>query len=259
MTDLAKSVLALEDLLRLRTKPIGVKFCSSVDELDKIEGLIRVDHPLHLCQAFGLSRIAGKTLGLTASDVSGSAPGTFGNCPSIFGLSEPIEFIRSGQMMAGGCYATLEDSKAEQDAIIRLKPGSVAALAIGPVSADNMKPDVLAIYGTPGQIMALMNGLQNSHYEPIQMRFVGESSCSDAYITCYITGKPAGTIPCMGERQRGGAEDNEMVLCIPPSQAADAVRGITAWNDVGNRYPVLPFGTQCDPATPAAVNVYRTE
>ena len=257
MADYASIVSELEKILHLRTSAIGLKFCREASELDGIEGLVRVEHPLCLCQAFGLSRIAHKTLGLLPADVAGGTPESFGNCASIFGLSEPTEFIRSGEMMAGGCYATLADSKAEQDAIDRLEPESVAAIAMGPASVGNMEPDVVAFYGTPGQMMALMNGLQHSEYEPITICFVGESSCSDAYITCYRTGKPAGSIPCMGERQRGGAEDNEMILCVPPQRLEAALEGVQAWNRVGCGYPVLPFGTQCDPATPAAVNVYQ--
>ncbi len=256
MSQLANATREIEQLLRLKPRALGVKFCADAGELDKVEGLKRPKHPACLCQFFGIARIAGKTIGCAAADVAGGMPETFGNCASIFGLAEPNDFIYSGQMMAGGGYATLEDARGEQLAIKRLPAGSCEAVILSPAAEDKIEPDVVAFYGTPGQIMQLMNGLQWSNYEPVSMRFVGESSCSDGFIECYLTGKPAGTVPCMGERQRGGCDDSEMLLCVPPALVPSALEGIKAWNHVGTAYPVLPFGTQCDPSTPAAVNVY---
>lgn len=256
MSELSAATGELERLLRLRTKPLGMKFCESADEIGKIENIKVPKHPGALCQFFGIARIAGKTIGLTAKDVAGAAPGSFGNCASIFGLSEPMEFIYSGQMMAGGGYKTLGDSRREQQAIRRVPTGKYEALILGPVDGNSFLPDVVAFYGTPGQMMMLINGIQHSNYEPFNMRFVGESSCSDAFVECFLSGRPTGSLPCMGERQRGGAEDNEMVIVLPPDRISAALEGVIAWNNVGTSYPVLPFGTQCDPTSPAAVNVY---
>ncbi len=88
------------------------------------------------------------------------------------------------------------------------------------------------------------------------MRFVGESSCSDGVVTCYLDHKPAGTIPCYGERQRGGMEDGEMLLAIPPGRLEAALEGVRSWQHLGNSYPVIPLGSQCDPMAQPAVNVY---
>lgn len=256
MSQLTNAVKEIEYLLRLRTRALGIKFCADADELNGVTSIKRPKHPACLCQFFGIARIAGKTIGCTVEDVAGGTPEAFGNCASIFGMAEPNGFIYSGQMMAGGGYATLEDARGEQLAIKRLPAGSCQAIILSPAAEDKIEPDVVAFYGTPGQIMQLMNGLQWSNYEPVSMRFVGESSCSDGFIECYLTGKPAGTIPCMGERQRGGCDDSEMLLCVPPAMVFSALEGIKAWNHVGTAYPVLPFGTQCDPSTPAAINVY---
>ena len=253
----AEIVKELEDILRFRAKPIGVKFCESVDMLAQVPNLVRPSHPLAMCQVFGLSRFAGKTIGVTAEDILGGAEEIImGNCASIFGLAEPVDFIRSGEMLGHGCFAGVEEAGKEQDAIKRIPTGKYKAVVVSPVSDGNLEePDVVAFYASPGQIMQLMNGLVYKDYEPVSMRFVGESSCSDGIVTCFLTGKPAGTIPCFGELQRAGRED-EVILAIPPRKLASVLEGVKSWQSLGNSYPVTPFGAQCSPLSMPAVNVY---
>lgn len=65
---------------------------------------------------------------------------------------------------------------------------------------------------------------------------------------CYITGKPALTIPCFGERRFGGVVEDELVLALPPEMMRKAVDGLQALWGRGLRYPIAYFGPECDPS-----------
>lgn len=225
-----EQVKELQKILRLRTKVLAIRFCRDAKEYKDVKDIRTPSHALAPCQAFGLCRTSGKTIRLRPENTMGSAESApWGNCASIFGMAEPLDIIMSGEMLGHGCFIDPATAAQAQQAIRRLPAGSVKAMLIGPADEELFAPDVLAIYGTPGQLMQLMNGLCYQDYAPVDMRFVGESSCSDGIVTCYLEERPAGTIPCYGERQRGGMEDGEMVLAIPPARLEKALEGIRSW------------------------------
>src|SRR3990172_1126574 len=102
---------------------------------------------------------------------------------------------------------------------------------------------------------ALMNGLQYKDYERFNFFFIGEGACADGLAQCYTTGKPALAIPCFGERRFGGVTDDEMVIALPPGMIEKAVEGLQALWNRGLRYPIMYFGTECDPS-PALAKAY---
>jgi len=98
-------------------------------------------------------------------------------------------------------------------------------------------------------MMLLINALQFEDYEVMQFFCVGESSCSDAIARCYLTNKPSLTIPCYGERRYGSAQDEDMVMAIPPEMMEKALRGLEALYRRGVRYPISFAGAEGDVAS----------
>lgn len=252
-----EEVRELQHVLRLRTHVLGIQFHKEKAK-EQDPRILSPAHAMAPCQTFGLCRTSGKTIRLTAETTMGSAADApWGNCASIFGLADPLEIIMNGEMLGHGCFKDPYTAAQAQKAIRRIPSGTIKEIVIGPADGGIFEPDVLMVYGTPGQIMQLMNGLCYQDYAPVEMRFVGESSCSDGVVTCYLDKKPAGTIPCYGERQRGGVEDGEIVLAMLPESLGPALEGIRSWQELGNSYPVIPLGSQCDPMSEPAVNVYK--
>ena len=89
----------------------------------------------------------------------------------------------------------------------------------------------------------------------MQFFSVGESACADAIAQCYLTDKPALTIPCYGERRYGHAQDDEMVMAIPHHYLEKIVEGLDQLYKRGIRYPISQFGAQVDP-TPGLFGAY---
>src|ERR1700722_8658360 len=95
----------LNQLLRLRTFPIGMKLFEDVAEMEAIAGLRRPARgkTYSTCQLVTQSRMAGFTLGITTENVP-----PFSSCSSVIGLDAPGEIYTSGRKMEGVWFENRE-------------------------------------------------------------------------------------------------------------------------------------------------------
>ena len=95
---LAELAEQLNQLLHLRSFPIGMKLFEDLDEMAAIPSLRRPTKgkTFTTCQLVTQARIAGFTLGITTENV---AP--FSSCSSVIGLDAPGELYTSGRKMEG--------------------------------------------------------------------------------------------------------------------------------------------------------------
>ena len=150
--------------------------------------------------------------------------------------------------MHGVWYGTLEDSAAHQAAMSCASYGDYEALAVSPLTSGRIdNPDICLIYGTPGQMITFVNGLQYRNYRKYTFTCVGESACADSWGNALRTGEPSLSIPCYAERKFGGVQDDEMLMAIPPSYLPGVVAGLEALSRNGLRYPIPSHGIQKSP------------
>jgi dephospho-CoA kinase len=95
-------------------------------------------------------------------------------------------------------------------------------------------------------MMLLINSLQHESYQVMEFYCVGETSCADAVARCFIDGKPSLAIPCYGERRYGHAQDDELVMALPPDSVEVALKGMETMYQRGIRYPISYAGTELD-------------
>ncbi|MEK7848358.1 MAG: DUF169 domain-containing protein, partial [Chloroflexota bacterium] len=188
--DLARE---LEGLLHLRTFPLAWRRVRTVAELEAIPRLRRMDHPVTFCQVLTLARTAGWTVGVTAADMKRCGFKT------VSGLVAPTEEDLSGSRRAGYWVKTAEGARKQMSAMCRIPADGYQALALAPLAAEKFEPEVVIVYGNPAQLMMLCCGYQWTEYEKLTFHFVGETACSDSIAQCYVSGKPALTLPCYGE------------------------------------------------------------
>lgn len=240
MSELPETTRELETLLRLRTLPVGVKFFPTATELDNVKKVRRMGHPSTFCQVVTQSRTAGWTIGVSAGDL-------MEGCASVFGLIPTPEYRLNGSYTKGVWFKEEEDARLHQEAIPRVPCGRYQAIAVAPLTAGKFEPDVAVIFGLPAQIILFVNALQWRGYKRYQFYCVGETACSDSLVQCLNTGEPALAIPCFGERRYGGVQDDEIVIAVPPSMLERVVTGLKGLSAAGLRYPIPPYGSQCDP------------
>lgn len=235
----------LAALLRLRTRPIGMKLFRDAAEMARIPGLRRPagGKRLSTCQMVTQSRIAGLTLGITHDDVP-----AFSNCGGVIGLNEPSDLYLSGRKMEGVWFENREAAAAHQRDMPRV-PADYQGLAISPLRTARLDPpDICLFYGNPAQMILFFNGLQWRNYRRYDFSITGESACADSWGRALKTREVSLSIPCYAERRYGGVADDEMLLACPPEDLARAVEGLHGLSRAGLRYPIMPYGPQADPA-----------
>ncbi|MDY6790624.1 MAG: dephospho-CoA kinase [Thermodesulfobacteriota bacterium] len=241
--DWEKIIRRMELLLRLKAFPVAFKMLEDKEDLNTIPFLRRCDKKVTLCQLITQVRCFDWTVGAVLDDF------IFPGCPSIIGLTDTPETYKDGTFRSIVWVATKEDGKKYESSIPRLPLGRYEAVAMAPLVYNPFEPDIVLIYANPAQMMLLINALQFEDYEVMQFFCVGESSCSDAIARCYLTNKPSLTIPCYGERRYGSAQDEDMVMAIPPQMMEKALRGLEALYRRGVRYPISFAGAEADVAS----------
>jgi uncharacterized protein (DUF169 family) len=239
----------LNQYLRLRSIPIGMKLFETVAEMDAIPRIRRprVQHTAD--QIVAQARQLGWTVGITVEDLAGP------QCGAVLGLHPQDEEWRSGRRMAGVWFKTQADARQHQEAMDVVPYGRYRAMAVAPLTSRRLDPpDICLIYGTPGQMIFLINGLQWTGYRKLSFTSVGESACADSWGKALRTGEPALTIPCYAERRYGGVADDELLMAVPPRFLPGALEGLAALGRNGFRYPVPPYGIQSDAAAGLAVS-----
>ena len=153
--DGSEIVTALNQFLRLRTTPIGMKLFTSVEEMESIER-IRRPRDIHTTdQIVGQASRNGWTVGITVDDLVGA------QCSTVIGLSPRDDAWLSGDRMAGVWYADQAEASEHQAAMDVVQYGNYKAMAVSPLAAGRLNPpDICLIYATPAQMILFINGLQ---------------------------------------------------------------------------------------------------
>jgi dephospho-CoA kinase len=238
--DWERIVRRLEQLLRLKSFPVAFKMLEDPRELDTIPFLRRMDKRVTLCQMITQARNFDWTVGATAEDFLTPT------CASIVGLADLPEVNRDGTFRSIVWVRNREEARKFEEAIPRLPLDRYRAVALAPLVYKPFEPDLVLIYANPAQMILMINALQFEDYEVMQFYCVGESSCADAVARAYLTGKPSLTIPCYGERRYGHAQDEDLVMALPPDYLEKALRGLEALYRRGIRYPISYAGAEQD-------------
>ena len=238
--DWEKPIRRMELLMRLKSFPIAFKLIEKKEDLQKIPFIRRAEGKLTLCQLFNLVRNFDWTVGADVDDFMS------GMCPSIIGLSDIPEYMKNGTFRSIVWTKSRADGKKYEESVPRIPLGKYEAVAMAPLVYNPFDPDMVLIYANPAQMMLLINALQFEDYEVMKFFCVGESSCSDAIARCYLDQKPYLTIPCYGERRYGHAQDDELVMALPPQFIDKALKGLETLYRRGIRYPISFAGAETD-------------
>ncbi|MEM1437031.1 MAG: DUF169 domain-containing protein [Pseudomonadota bacterium] len=234
-------VAGLNQYLRLRTTPIGMKLFESADEMAAIPRIRRPSAIHTTDQIVGQASRNGWTVGITAEDLVGA------QCSTVIGLHPRSEEWLSGSRMAGVWFADQEEAARHQHAMDVVPHGRYEAMAVSPLATGRLNPpDICLIYATPAQMILFINGLQWTGYKKLEWGCVGESSCADSWGRALATGEPSLSIPCFAERRYGGVMEDELLMAIPPRFLPKVIDGLAHLSGNGLRYPIAPYGVNTD-------------
>ena len=234
-------VAGLNQYLRLRTTPIGMKLFATREEMEAVPRIRRPSDVHTTDQIGGQASRNGWTVGVTVDDLVGA------QCSTVIGLHPRNEEWLSGDRMVGVWYETPEDAAAHQHSMDVAPQGQYEAMAVSPLASGRLNPpDICLIYATPAQMILFINGLQWSGFKKLEWGCVGESACADSWGRALATGEPSLSIPCFAERRYGGVMEDELLMAIPPHFLPKVIQGLAALSRNGLRYPIPQYGVNND-------------
>lgn len=222
----------LRELIHIQYAPNAYKRLETDEELYAIEGVeILDDFACMYCQIPYFVKADGKIVGLSSKNR------LVDRCKRTHGLMEVTEegMLQESQEMSNTWMPSVEEAMKQQACYPRIPTGQ--ALVVGPLNKVTYEPDVILVYGNPAQLMYLMCGIQKIKYELFEFTFIGEGSCTDSLAKCYVTKKPALSIPCFGERASGTLSDEELIIGLTPEYLDRAIEGMEVLKSIGFQYP----------------------
>lgn len=252
MSDYKEIAEEIQQILRLRTYPLGVKFYKTAEEMQQVPKIRSWPQKVSFCQLVTMARTSGWTMGVTVQSLGMPA------CMFMLGLAPlPEEGVLDGQVSTGVWMEAQADAARYQQSLPRIPYGRHSAVALSPLTSGRLEdPDIALLYGTPGQLHLLMNAWQWNDYQRLNFYFTGEGSCADSLVECYMNQKPCLSVPCYGQRRFGHVQEDELEIAVPPAQLGKIVEGLKALRKAGTAsYPVVNYGPMVSPL-PVITSVY---
>ncbi|MEN6370122.1 MAG: DUF169 domain-containing protein [Thermotogota bacterium] len=208
--------------LALSSSPIAVSLIRNGAELPAGLRRPRADHGTCLaqCQAFGLARRNRMGLALLKQDMW---------CPEPvigYGLSAPPQEFSEGANRFPDDIATSEAARTWAQSFPRLGPGEYAGVLSAPLDAAPFDPQLILIYCRSIQITRLLLASSYDDGREPTCHLSGHAGCVFAVVPPLKTGECAVSIPCMGDRQYAGCQDDELLFTIPAPRLGGILRAL---------------------------------
>jgi uncharacterized protein (DUF169 family) len=228
---------SLDRLLRLKSYPIAIKMLASEREIPAEAKWPVKDYGYRMltCQAFSESRRAGATIVQMKKEIwcTEAAVG--------YGFIEPVDYFMEGNTRyPEGIISTLEGSKYWAREFPRLDYKKYAALVSAPLNKATFEPDVVMIYGNSLQIAQLIFARTWIDGYEIRCRMSAQGACVHAVVPVLQTGECQVAFPCLGDRRRAGAQDDEVIFSAPVQKLGALIDGLNAMEEKGLGLPVAP-------------------
>jgi uncharacterized protein (DUF169 family) len=236
--DNKRSSQLLLQYLKLSTPPVAVKMQTSKERLPRGVKIPRKQWGIDFraCQAVQVARRYETPVAVPRYEMP---------CPTgavALGFYKPNAIYYSGL-----CLSPLEMSpkarKMRAQNTPKLKPGKYHFLLAAPLDKCSFKPDVILIYGNPGQISKLIQAAVLRTGKSLTARTTVATACAEWVSAAMNTGECQYVFPCDGERKYGAVEDSEMVFSIPYKKMGEVLAALKVAYDSRERrrYPVERF------------------
>lgn len=222
----------LTESLRLMVRPVGVRLLTA----DEVEGAraIRPGRDLGrkftYCQALSVAGRMGLPVLVTGQDEGCIV------VLQLFGMGkfQPLEKVPESQCAMGW----VKDMETANKFVMHqvedvLPPGEYSGFIAAPLEYMEMEPEVVVVYGTPAQVVRMVQGYGYCTGEAIESRFHGfAGTCVSGVLRTRRLNKPQVVLPGFGDRMLARVEDHEMAFSFTLDQMEAVLEGS---EDVGKR------------------------
>jgi uncharacterized protein (DUF169 family) len=224
LKDYQEAGLKIERLLRLKTFCLGVKLVGRDDPMPK--GAVRpkkdLGYHLSLCQSMAKSRREGMIIASQKEDMWCFEP-VLG-----LGFAEPPQHFLEGHNRFPGTSRSLKAGKYWAQAFPRLSPGRFKAIACFPLTKATFIPDIMVVYCDPAQLTQLLMAANWIDGRDITCTLSGHAACVYSIVPVIQNDQFQITSPCLGDRKRALAQDDEIIFSAPVKKILDLAQGLAA-------------------------------
>lgn len=243
----------LNEYFRPLTFPVAVKFIRNETISEKVRRPLKeFGHPIALCQGIAMVRRYGWTMAFAQEDHA---------CPSAIiamGHLETPDYVKQGNISINLYAKNAAAAVRCEEIVVKLPVNSIDAILLAPLNKAAFSPDVVLIYGMPGQIVRLVQGANYSQGGALESRFGGRFACSTELIVPHMQQKCHVILPGGGERVFAMTEINEMAFALPGSLMGEVAEGLIATHKSGiQRMPFPVAGIRLQPQFPPSYGEFE--
>jgi uncharacterized protein (DUF169 family) len=246
MDELTKQLeKVIQEHCRLTTTPVAIKLAEEDEEaLKKAKHPMKdLGHRLAVCQGMTLARTIGWTMAFRDEDHACPLPRIF------MGHVEPDKFLEGSlgeyYQEDSECMRTMEASYP------RWPIGVHKEIRLSPADRAEFVPDLVVAYGTPAQILALIQAANFRKGPGITASSTGRYGCSFWIAGVVQAQECTYMVPGPGERVFAGTQDHEMSFAAPYSKFKTLIDGLKYIRSRGAyRYPVPNLAVLSEPRIP---------
>jgi uncharacterized protein (DUF169 family) len=234
---IAQAISTFDSKVRPATLPLGVKLLVSDDELPpKVKRPSQMGKRWAVCQALFVARAIGWMVALGAEDQACSL------AQSLVGFGKIVPFYSEGNLSNGMFTKDLEAGAKSEEVLPKFEFGKYKYILIGPLEKfGDLAPDLVWVYGTPGQVTRLIQASLFESGGSITSSFTGRAGCIGTIAGTILNNQCQVVVNGNGERVFGHAQDHEMSFAIPWSKLEDVINGLEGTHKNGVRYPFPAF------------------
>jgi len=213
---------SLRNFLGLRSYPIAVRMLRMDEEIpqDATQPLRDMGHHLSMCQLFSLVRRQGQKMVMLHKDNWCVEP-VIG-----FGYTEVPEYFLSGANRYPESASSLEAGAKWARNLPKLEPGIYKGLLAAPWETCDFEPDVVMMYCDPAQLTHLLISVNWIDGSDVYSQLSGHSACVYAVVPAMLKHDFYISVPCIGDRKHGMAQENEMIFTFTPDKAEALLDGL---------------------------------
>jgi uncharacterized protein (DUF169 family) len=235
----------VERLLRMKTYPIAAKMLKQKEDIPK--GAKRpkkqMGHHLALCQAISMARREGESLALLKEDMWCYSP-VIG-----LGIAAPPQYFLEGEFFYPQSARTPEIGRNWVQSFPRLEAGQYIGVAVAPIQKVDFVPDLFILYVDSLQLLELLMAKRWMDGGDVTATLSGASACVYTIVPVLEKKQFQVTIPCLGDRKRGVATDEEIIFSGSADRLSELAAGLSHLKEMGSGLP-LPMASQIEYALP---------
>ena len=235
----------LSSHLRLPTSPVAVKLAKQGEQIQQKAKypLEDIGNRLAACQGMTMARSLGWTMVFRKKDHACPL------APVILGHTEPDLFLEG---TIAGLYQDQQScAQIMERSYPRWPVDSIQETWISPLNKCQFKPGVVIIYGSPAQILCLIQAANFRDGSGIKSSSTGRLGCATWIAGVVQSDECTYMIPGPGERVFAGTQDHEMSFAVPPSKFQNLIAGLEfIRKQKAFRFPVPNLAILSEPKMP---------